>query len=53
MMGIIYTFFLVNERNIVIDYTKKELLTYRLITSLQFFKIVSGDNNSSYFIELL
>lgn len=38
MVGIIYTFFLVNERNIVIDYTKKELLTYRLITSLQFFK---------------
>lgn len=40
-MGIIYKFFLVNEHNIVIDYTKKELLTYRLITSLWFFKILS------------
>lgn len=41
MVGIIYKFFLVNEHNIVIDYTKKELLTYRLITSLWFFKILS------------
>lgn len=41
MVGIIYTFFLVNGHNVVIDYTKKELLTYRLITSLWCFKILS------------